>query len=88
MKSSTIENNVKLLERELALVRVEAAGARQDEALSIVGAWSGRLLELGPDHFTAEISAAPDRISRFLDALAPLGLAESLRTGTISVVVG
>jgi acetolactate synthase small subunit len=41
------------LRRELALVKVVAAGKRQDQALDVVGSWSGRLLELSSSSFTA-----------------------------------
>ncbi|RYG39891.1 hypothetical protein EON79_23550, partial [bacterium] len=61
-----------ILSRELALVRV-SADERQDEALSVIGAWSARLIELTDGYFTAEISAAPERLSQFLTTLAEYG---------------
>ncbi len=71
--------------RELALVKVVAAGVRQDEALDVVGSWSGRLLELAPSHFTAELAGEPDRLTFFIDALAPFGTVTALRSGAISL---
>jgi acetolactate synthase-1/3 small subunit len=73
------------LERELALVKVEAEGDLQDEALSVVGQWSGRLLELGSGHFTAEVSGTPDKVSRFIAALTPYGLSASFRSGAVTL---
>jgi acetolactate synthase-1/3 small subunit len=75
----------KPVRRELALVRVVAAGPRQDEALNVVGAWSGRLLELGPTHFTVELSAEPDRLNYFIAALKPHGAVTSLRSGVLAL---
>jgi acetolactate synthase small subunit len=72
------------LKRELALVKVMASGPPQDQALSVVGAWSGRLLELGPGHFTAELSCDPDRLNGFIAALAEFGKVTSLRSGTLA----
>lgn len=75
----------KCLRRELALVKVRAEGDVQNAALEIVGAWSGRLLELGQDHFTAEVSADPERVNGFIAALTPLGLTASFRSGVVSI---
>jgi len=72
-------------QRELALVKVVAAGRRQDEALNVVGAWSGRLLELRATHFTAELSGDPEGVSRFIAELHPLGLVSALRSGAIGL---
>ena len=84
---SNIESkmNQKAVQRELALVKVEAEGHAQDQALCIVGQWSGRLLELNTKSFTAEMSGDPEKVSRFLAALVPFGLAASFRTGAVSL---
>jgi acetolactate synthase-1/3 small subunit len=79
--NSTIGRCVK---RELALVKVVASGKRQEDALSVVGSWSGRLLELAPNHFTAELAGEPDRLTFFIDALAPFGTVTALRSGALS----
>lgn len=75
----------KCLRRELALVKVHAEGDVQNAALDVVGAWSGRLLELGQDHFTAEVSADPERVNGFIAALEPFGLAASYRSGVVTI---
>jgi acetolactate synthase-1/3 small subunit len=85
MSHITDSNLSKSFQRELALVKVHAEGDLQDAALGVVGAWSGRLLELGKDYFTAEVSGHPDRVSNFIDALGPFGLSESFRTGAVSL---
>ena len=79
------EIQTKFLQRELALVKVVAEGDLQDAALGVVGAWSGRLLELGQNHFTAEVSGDPDKISRFIAARVPFGLSASFRSGAVSL---
>jgi acetolactate synthase-1/3 small subunit len=85
MIENQIKQSAKTLQRELALVKVEATGSDQDRALSIVGAWSGRLLDLGPAHFTAEVSADPEKVSLFIDALQPFGLAACFRSGAVTL---
>jgi acetolactate synthase small subunit len=67
------------------LVRVIATGPPQDQALGVVGAWSGRLLELGPTHFTVELSCEPDRLSRFIGELGAFGQVTSLRSGAVAM---
>lgn len=71
------------LARELALVRVITD--RQEDALRIVGAWSGRLIELHEGYFTVEVSATPDRISGLLELLANHGQVASVRSGALSL---
>ena len=72
-----------ILSRELALVRV--AAAEPDPALRVVGAWSARLIELGDGGFTAELSTTPERLSRFLAALAEHGQVTAVRSGALSL---
>ncbi len=71
------------LSRELALVRV--AAEHPDEALSVIGAWSGRLIELRDGHFTAEVSATPERLSQFLTTLSEHGHVTAVRSGALSL---
>lgn len=80
-----IEIEPKNLKRELALIRVVVEGARQDEALNVVGAWSGRLLELRPTYFTAEFAGEPDRVSRFIKALDSFGQISCQRSGVLAL---
>jgi acetolactate synthase I/III small subunit len=71
--------------RELAIVKVVAGGSRQDEALNVVGAWSGRLLELSSTHFTAELTGEPEKLSFFIEALSDLGSVSSIRSGPLGL---
>ncbi|RYG23348.1 hypothetical protein EON82_14320 [bacterium] len=71
------------LTRELALVRVITDC--QEDALRVVGAWSGRLIELSESYFTVELSATPDRVSGFLERLADHGQVTVVRSGALSL---
>jgi acetolactate synthase small subunit len=71
------------LKRELALVRVEAAGLNQDHALDVVGKWSARLLELDGQQFTVELAGEPARHNEFLDAIQPFGSITLTRSGEL-----
>ncbi len=71
------------LSRELALVRV--AAEHPEEALSVVGAWSARLIELREGHLTAELSTTPARLSEFLAALSEHGQVTAVRSGVLSL---
>ena len=57
----------------------------QEDALRIVGAWSGRLIELNDGYFTVEVSATPDRISGFLEVLSDHGQVTAVRSGALSL---
>ena len=72
-----------ILSRELALVRVMTD--RQEEALRVVGAWSGRLMELKDGYFTVEVCATPDRISGLLEVLSDHGHVTAVRSGALSL---
>jgi acetolactate synthase small subunit len=71
------------LAREFALVRVVTD--RQEDALRVAGAWSGRLIELTEGYFTVELSATPDRISGFLELMAGHGQITVVRSGALSL---
>lgn len=85
METNETQTIGRALKRELALVKVFATGSPLDQALGVVGAWSGRLLELGPNHFTAELSGEPERLNGFIAALAPFGSVTTLRSGTLAL---
>jgi acetolactate synthase-1/3 small subunit len=71
------------LTREFALVRVEATGLEQDQALNVVGKWSARLLELHPDRFTVELAGEPNRLTEFVEAIRPFGEITLTRSGEL-----
>ena len=78
-KSSTL----KIIQREMAIVRVEAAGSTLENALELVGANSGRLLHLDTHSFTAEVSGEPSKVDRLVDRLSTFGLCTFSRSGVV-----
>lgn len=76
---------LKKIHREIAIVRVQAEGADLESALELVGAFSGRLLVLGVDGFTAEVSGEPAKVDRLVGHLTPYGLCGYRRSGVLTL---
>ncbi len=70
---------------ELALVSVVASGTIQDEAASLIASRGGRLLGLGPDGFTAQISEKPEAIETTIALLQAIAPTEATRSGQVFV---
>jgi acetolactate synthase-1/3 small subunit len=76
----------KYVQRELALIKVHAKSENRAEILRIVDIFRSKVVDVGIDHFTIEISASIEKLEAFLMLLKPMGIMEIVRTG--SVVIG
>jgi acetolactate synthase-1/3 small subunit len=71
--------------RQLALIRINAAGANQDEASDILTQAGARLLRVHPFTLIAELTTSPETIDATIQALSALGEVVSLRTGLVAL---
>ncbi len=75
-------------ERELALVKVNGAGADRAESLRLAEIFRTRVIDTTRTGFIFEITGAPGKIDKFIGLMRPLGLAEVSRTGVLSIERG
>ncbi|MGE0084160.1 MAG: acetolactate synthase small subunit [Desulfococcaceae bacterium] len=71
--------------REMALVKVAAKSENRAEILRIVDIFRGKIVDVGPEHYTIEVTGDEGKMQAFLSLLKPMGIKEIARTGTIAL---
>ena len=82
----TVEGDV--VERELALIKVEGEGDKRIEALRLAEIFRANVVDSTLTSFVFEMTGAPDKIDAFADLMHPLGLVEVARTGVAALARG
>jgi acetolactate synthase I/III small subunit len=72
--------------RELALVKVKAGAGNRSEIIELAQVFRGRIVDVGPDSMTVEITGAEDRVNSLVSLLRPYGIEELARTGRVAMV--
>jgi acetolactate synthase I/III small subunit len=73
------------VERELALVTVEAPAAIRSQIIELVDVFEGRILNVGHDRLTISLEGPPDKLDDFEELVRPYGIAELARTGRVAL---
>ena len=74
--------------RELALVKLACPTEQRAELLDLIGIFRAHVVDVGPGHLIAELSAEADRMDAFLENVRPYGILEMVRTGRIGMLRG
>jgi acetolactate synthase-1/3 small subunit len=83
--SDLTENSVN---RELALIKVNAPPERRSEIIEIANIFRARIVDVARDSFIIEITGDEDKINAFVDLMRQYGIKEMARTGIISMARG
>jgi len=73
------------IERELALIKVNAPADRRGELLALAEVFSARVADLGPNAIIFEVVGSPEELDSFEELVRPHGLKELARTGRIGL---
>ncbi|MFC1820666.1 acetolactate synthase small subunit [Thermodesulfobacteriota bacterium] len=73
------------VQRELALIKVRARPEYRAEILRMVDIFRSRIVDVGSEHYTVEVTGDEGKIAAFLELLRPLGIKEIARTGAIAL---
>jgi acetolactate synthase-1/3 small subunit len=73
------------VDRDLILIRVKATAAKRAEVLRITDIFRGKVVDVSHDTISLEVSGTQSKIEAILELLAPLGITELIRTGTIAI---
>jgi acetolactate synthase-1/3 small subunit len=73
------------VERELALIKVNAEESTRAEVLRIVDIFRGKTVDVTPRSYTVEVTGAPAKINAFIELLRPIGIKELVRTGPVVI---
>lgn len=74
------------VEREMALVKVNAKADYRAEILRIVDIFRCKVVDVSPAHYTIEATGTADKLSAILGLLRPMGISEIARTGAIALL--
>jgi len=73
------------VERELALVTVEAPAASRGQIIELVDVFDGRIVNVGHERITVSLDGHPDQVDDFEEMLRPYGIVELQRTGRVAL---
>ncbi len=73
------------VQRDLALIKVSAKNGHRAEILRIVDIFRGRVVDVGAECYTLEVTGDLEKIDAILGLLKPMGIKEIARTGTIAL---
>ena len=76
------------VERDLMLIKVEAAGEKRAEIQQLCQVFRGKVLDVAPEQMMMEISGQEKKIEAFIDLMRPFGIVELVRTGRVAMVRG
>lgn len=71
--------------RELALVKVRAKPEHRAEILRMVDIFRARVVDVGSEFYTVEVTGDEGKVEAFLDLVKPRGIKEIARTGVIAL---
>ena len=74
-----------VVDRELALIRIQVSTETRAEVLQTVDIFRGRVVDMGRTNLTVELTGDVGKINAFVRAIRPYGLLELVRTGKIVI---
>jgi len=82
VRDLSIEEAVK---REMAMIRVKASAQTRAEVLRIVDIFRCKVVDVGGEQYTIEVTGDQGKIEALLRLLKPIGIKEIARTGTLAM---
>jgi len=73
------------VQREMALIKVVAKPEHRAEVLRIVDIFRCKVVDVGRDHYTIEVTGNEDKMNAILNLLKPIGIKEIAKTGIIAL---
>ncbi|EFK09888.1 acetolactate synthase, small subunit [delta proteobacterium NaphS2] len=77
--------DMSFVQRDLALIKVRAKPEHRAEILRITDIFRGRVVDVGSEFYTLEVTGDLEKIDAILGLLKPMGIKEIARTGTIAL---
>ncbi len=74
------------VQRELMLVKVNAAPAKRSEILHLGELFRVDVADVSPKSITLGIKGDPEKIDNFIELIRPYGIKELMRTGMVSIL--
>ena len=80
--------DIPMLERELALIKVNAEPGQRAEIMQMVDIFRGRVIDVSEKTLVVEVTGSGDKIDAFEKQMEPFGVRELVRTGRIAMMRG
>ncbi|MCE5315048.1 MAG: acetolactate synthase small subunit [Armatimonadota bacterium] len=81
-------SEIPIVERELAMIKVNAENMQRSEIMQIVNIFNAKIIDISQDSFTIEVTGRIDKVDAIEKLLAPYGIKEMVRTGMIAMARG
>lgn len=76
------------VERELMLIKVRAQDKVRSRIIELVDVFRAKIVDVGSESLTVEISGNPDKLRAFEDLLTEYGIIELVKTGRVALSRG
>lgn len=71
--------------RELMMIKIRCSPAQRREIKDLAEIFNGKVVDVGFNNVTVEITGRESKISAFMDLCAPFGVLEAVRTGRVAM---
>lgn len=86
--SVTDYSELPIVERELALIKVEAKTAKRADIMQLVNIFRAKIIDISETSFTIEVTGGVEKVDAIERLLTPFGIKEVVRTGKIAMARG
>ncbi|MCE5254224.1 MAG: acetolactate synthase small subunit [Actinomycetia bacterium] len=76
------------VERELLLIKVKADAVSRSAIMQIVEIFRAKIVDVSPEVLIIEMTGAREKVSAFMELMAPFGVVELMRTGRMAMSRG
>ena len=73
------------VQRETALIKVRAKPEHRTEILRMADIFHSKVVDVGTEYYTLEVTGDEGKITAFLQLLKPIGIKEVARTGAVAL---
>lgn len=77
-----------IVTRNLALIKVGANGQTRSEVMQIVDTFRARVVDVGLDTLTIEVTGTEEKVEGLVEVLRTFGIMEMVRSGRITMLRG
>ena len=81
-------SNLPLVERDLALIKVQAAPEQRLEVSHLAEIFRGKIVDVANDSVIVEVTGTEEKIEGLVELLRPFGILEMVRTGQVAMLRG
>jgi acetolactate synthase-1/3 small subunit len=76
------------IEREMLLIKVNAAGPMRDEVKRLVDIFRGHIIDVTDRAYTIELTGNGEKLDAFIEAVRGAGIVEVVRSGVLGIARG